>query len=221
MTEEELRQHICRLAESPGKGAQPPFADVAIPLHPDTPVDYEEVRTAIFEASLGPSDFLYHAPIGAPHIDVLRFPPGEGRPFWSYASNGMSDFPQLLPDGTSFRSEVTCFARAEAPVWAELLRTLATFPFRCGTFLHAYHSVPFPLGVVDPQFTYALTIPPFLASDLADARFLGEPLVVMSLICITSEERNRTMAQSSRTLVDDLPDMLDTWLIDGRSAGAA
>lgn len=145
-----------------------------------------------------------------------RFPPTTDRPFWSYATNGMSDFPQVLPDGTTFRSELTCFAKTEDPVWADLLHCLGTFPFRTATFLHTHHTVPFPDGIGDPRFTYALTIPPFLAPGLAQARFLGDSLLVMSVIRITAEERQSAVSTSSRQLVDSLPDTLDSWLIDGR-----
>ncbi len=217
MTEDELREHASRMAERPLSGAQPPFADVAIPLHPDSPVDYGDVRSRLFEAILGAADMLFHTPLGVPHIDVERYPPDDKREFWCYATNGMSDFPQLLPDRTTFRSEIVCCARSEAPAWPELLRVLGTFPFRCSTFLHLYHTVPFPEGVADSRFPYVMTIPPFLASDLARARFLGEPLLVMSVIRITEEECNRAVARSSRTLVNELPDELDTWLIDGRA----
>lgn len=219
MTEDELRSQICRIAGRADTGGQVPFSNVAIPLHPDQPIDYESVRTEMFEAALGPSDAILHPPIGAPHIDVLRFPPTAERPFWAYATNGMSDFAQVLPDGTSFRSELTCFTRAEDSLWADLLVTLGTFPFRCNTFLHLHHTVPFPDGVGDHRFPCTLTIPPFLAPGLFDARFLGGPLLVISVIRITAQERDYAVAHSSRALVDALPDALDTWLVDGRRPG--
>lgn len=216
MTEDELREHASKMAELPMSGVQPPFADVAIPLHPDSPIDYGEVRSQMFEAVLGPSDMLFHSPVGVPHIDVERYPPKDYREFWCYVTNGMSDFPQILPDGSTFRSEISCCARSESAIWPELLRVLGTFPFRASTFLHLYHTIPFPKGVGDQRFTYVMTIPPFLLSDLAKCCFLGEPLLVMSLIRITEAERNLAVKQSSSILVDMLPDLLDTWLIDGR-----
>jgi hypothetical protein len=216
MTEDELREHVCRLAEVPLSGRQPPFAEVAIPLHPDTPVDYEDVRQSAFEAVLGAADFIFHPSLGVPHIDVLRYPPTASREFWCYATNGMSDFPQDLPDGTKFRSELVCCSRSQADDWPELLRVLGTFPFRSATFLHTYHTVPFPNGVGDPRFTYIMTVPPFLTPDLAKVQFLGEPLLVMAVMRITGGERDRAVVESSRRVVDSLPDLLDTWLIDGR-----
>ncbi len=101
-------------------------------------------------------------------------------------------------------------------MWPELLRVLGTFPFRCSTFLHTFHTVPFPAGVGDPRFEYVMTVPPFLTPDLAGVQFLGKPLLVMSLIRITAAERERAVVGSSRTVVNGLPDVLDTWLIDGR-----
>jgi hypothetical protein len=217
VTEDELRQHACQMAGLRPAGVQPPFAEVAVPLHPDSPVDYEDTRSEIFGAVLGPADTLFHAPLGVPHIDVERHPPNHTRPFWCYTTNGMSDFPQSLPDGTTFRSEIMCCSGSEAAIWPELLRVLGTFPFRCSTFLHPYHTVPFPDGVGEPRFTYVMTTPPFLVSNLAKARFLGEPLLVMSTIRITEAERQLAVEESSRTLVERLPDELDTWLIDGRA----
>jgi hypothetical protein len=216
VTEGELLEHICRMAEVPVPKGQPPFVEVAIPLHPDAPVDYQDARSEAFEAVSGPADFIYHPPLGAPHIDVHRYPPVNSRRFWCYATNGMSDFAQDLPDGTGFRSELVCYSGSESARWPELLRTLGTFPFRCSTFLHAYHTVPFPEGVGDARFTYVMTVPPFLTPDLAGVQFLGAPLLVMSVVRITGPERERAVAESSKTVVDSLPDNLDTWLIDGR-----
>ena len=44
MTKEELRQHIVSATDRRGRGEQPPFADVAFPLHPSKPIEYELVR---------------------------------------------------------------------------------------------------------------------------------------------------------------------------------
>lgn len=94
---------------------------------------------------------------------------------------------------------------------------MATFPFRARTFLHCYHTVPWPGGVGSPRFTYIMTIPPFTTPELSRISFLGQELLVMSLIRITDEERQKAVEEGSRVLVDSLPDILDTWLIDGRS----
>lgn len=220
MTEPDLHQHICGMAGMPAKGSQPPFAEVAFPLHPDTPIDYEAVRAAAVEKILGPCDYVLHPAVGAPHVDVYRYPPSVNRPFWCYVTNGMSDFPQVLPDQSLFRSELICATRSEARTAADLLTVLGTMPFRDATFLHLYHTVPFPDGIGDPRFTYVMTIPPFLVEDLVKVAFLGQPLVVMSIIRITAEERQRAAATSSRQVVNSLPDDLETWLLDGRGGGA-
>lgn len=80
MTEDELREHACQMAEVRDAGPQPPF-------------DYEGARVEAFEAVLGPADHIFHTPLGAPHIDLHRYPPCDMREFWCYATNGMSDFP--------------------------------------------------------------------------------------------------------------------------------
>ena len=216
MTEDELRDHITSMVPEHARGPQPPFAHVAFPLHPDSPVDYERERATACERFLGSCDYVFHPSVGAPHIDVYRYPPAADRPFWCYITNGMSDFPQVLPDGSSFRSELMCASGKEGRTPAELLQILGTMPFRSATFLHLYHTVPFPDGVGDPRFTYVMTVPPFLVSDLARIEFLGERLLVMSLIRITKGERLRAVEESSQVVVDSLPDVLDTWLIDGR-----
>ena len=61
-----------------------------------------------------------------------------------------------------------------------------------------------------------MTIPPFLVKELDGLSFLNEPLEVMSVIRITPDEREFAVEYSSRELVDNLPDELGTWLIDGR-----
>lgn len=215
MTEDELLRHICAMAHAESHGGQPPFADVAVPLHPDSPIDYEAVREKAFTEVLGEPDFVYHSFVGAPHVDIYRYPHTEERSFWCYATNGMSDFPQVLPDGTSFRSEITCCCRSPSPAWAELLRVLGTFPFRARTFLHVYHTVPFPDGIGERRFTYVMTIPPFLSPKLHGLSFLGHPLLSMGVIRITEDDRDLAIQNSSQYLVDRLPDELDTWLIDG------
>ena len=216
MTEKELFDHLCAMAERTGRGPQPPFAPVALPLHPDDPIDYGKLREEVMEEALGPADYIFYSSLGAPHIDVSRHPPRVGRPFWCFVTNGMSDFPQLLPDGSTFRSELMCATRESSASAPDLLQVLATFPFRCDTFLHLYHTVPFPEGVENPAFTHVMTIPPFLVPDLAKARFLGERLVLMSIIVITDQERESAVREGSEALVERLPDLLDTWLIDAR-----
>lgn len=216
MTEDELRDHLWSLVPGAVRGPQPPFADVAFPLHPDSPVDYEHERATACERVLGACDYVFHPSVGAPHIDVYRYPPAADRPFWCYVTNGMSDFPQVLPDGSLFRSEITCASSKGGRTPAQLLNVLGTMPFRSATFLHLYHTVPFPDGVGDPRFTYTMTVPPFLVGALARLKFLGERLLVMSLIRITEGERQRAVEESSQVVVDSLPDVLDTWLIDGR-----
>lgn len=216
MTEEELRQHILSATDRRGRGEQPPFADVAFPLHPSKPIDYELVRAEMYERILGRCDGVFHPPTGAPHIDVYRYPPTSDRPFWSYVTNGMSDFGQILPDNSLFRSEIMCASASQWDKAAELLQVLGRMPFEDDTYLREYHTVPFPQGVGDPKFTYIMTIPPFLVKELDDLSFLDEPLEVMSVIRLTPDEREFAVEYSSRELVDNLPDELSTWLIDGR-----
>ncbi|HEX6045405.1 MAG TPA: suppressor of fused domain protein [Pyrinomonadaceae bacterium] len=217
MTEEELRQHILSATDRPGRGEQPPFAEFAFPLHPSRPIDYELVRAQMYERILGPCDGVFHPPTGAPHIDVCRYPPTSARPFWCYVTNGMSDFRQILPDDSWYRSEIMCASASQWDSAAELLQVLGRMPFEADTYLREYHTVPFPQGIEDPKFTYIMTIPPFLVKEFDGLSFLDEPLEVMSVIRITSDEREFAVEHSSRELVDNLPDELDTWLIDGRS----
>jgi hypothetical protein len=220
MTERELFNHICQMASQKPKGLQPPFAETAIPLHPDDPVDYERVRDAACSAVLGPSDFVYHPSLGAPHIDVYRYPPNSERPFWSYITNGMSDFPIQLPNGEYFRAEILAATSGDNPLAAQLLRVLGQVPFSAPTFLHYYHTVPFPQGVLAPQFKSVLLIPPFLASNLATFELLpGESVLLLQVIAITESERKFAMAKGSEKLVEELPDDLSTWLLDGRAMG--
>jgi hypothetical protein len=216
MTEEELRQHILSATDRRGRGEQPPFADTAFPVHPSKPIDYELVRAEMYERILGRCDGVFHPPMGAPHIDVYRYPPTSDRPFWFYVTNGMSDFRQILPDDSSFRSEIMCASASQWDQAAELLQVLGRMPFEDDTYLRQYHTVSFPQGVRDPKFTYIMTTPPFLVKELDYLSFLDEPLEVMSVIPITSDEREFAVEYSSRELVDNLPDELGTWLIDGR-----
>ena len=219
MTEDELFRHICSMATDDAKGRQPPFADVAIPLHPDSPVDYEVVRDAAYSAALGASDFVYHPSVGAPHIDVYRYPKSDEREFVCYVTNGMSDFPLQLPDGTYFRAELLAAVSEPSTSIAELLRVLAQMPFVAKTFLHQYHTVPLPKGVLEEPFTFALIIPPFLAAELQDIPLTStESVTTLQVVGITHEERDIALEHGPAHLVETvLPDELSTWLFDRRS----
>jgi hypothetical protein len=186
MTEEDLRQHILAATDRRGRGEQPPFADTAFPLHPYQPIDYELVRSEMYERILGRCKGVFHPPMGAPHIDVYHYQPTSDRPFWTYVTNGMSDFRQIPPYESSFRSEIMCASASKWDQGAELLQVLGRMPFENDTYLREYHTVPFPQGVGDPKFTYIMTIPPFI-KELGDLSFLDEPLEVMSVIRITSD----------------------------------
>lgn len=109
-----------------------------------------------------------------------------------------------------------CASSSEWRVAAELAEILGSMPFRDDTFLHLYHTVPFPQGIGDPRFTYIMTIPPFLMEKMADMLFLDEPLVMLAVIRITAEERRVAFERSSQFVVATLPNELDTWLLDGR-----
>jgi len=109
-----------------------------------------------------------------------------------------------------------CASASQWDLAADLLQVLGRMPFEDDTYLREYHTVPFPQGVGDLKFTYIMTIPPFLVKELDDLSFLDEPLEMMSVIRITTEEREFAVEYSSRELIDNLPDELGTWLIDGR-----
>lgn len=106
MTECELLDHICQTSGTPARGFQPPYSPAGIPLHPDQPLDYEQERNRCVEAVLGKCDFVYHPALGCPHVDIYRYPTTSDRPFCVYLTNGMSDFPLMLPDGTARRVEL-------------------------------------------------------------------------------------------------------------------
>jgi hypothetical protein len=220
MTEEELFQHICKLADSPAKGLQPPYAPVAIPLHPNQPFDYEAAREEVCSRALGASDFIHHPSVGAPHVDVFRYPPSGDRTYWCYITNGTSDFPIQLPDGTYFRIELLAATRAISEVAPAVLHTLGKMPFEFSTFLHYYHTIPFPQGLPAEPYTFAFLIPPFLAENLrAFPLGSGQTVTLLQVIPITAKERDYAVKHGSRALVEQLPDLLSTWLFDGRARG--
>ena len=221
MTEEELFRHICTSSDDPASGLQPPYAPIAFPVHPDEPVDYEAVREEACSAALGASDLVHHPSIGAPHIDVFRYPPLGERTYWCYVTSGMFDFPIWLPDGTYFRSELLAATHAISNVAPAVLFTLGKMPFAFRTFLHHYHSVPFPQGLPVEPYTYALLIPPFLAEGLRSfPLFPGQTVTLLQVIPITASERKYAVKYGSREFVAQLPDLLSSWLFDGRSGGA-
>ncbi|MFN0199106.1 MAG: suppressor of fused domain protein [Planctomycetaceae bacterium] len=207
---------ICRMAETPRQKPQPPFTMAPILCHPTAPVDYEAVRSEMFKDILGPVDLIFHPSKGAPHVDVERHPPSKDRPYVSFITNGMSDFPQVLPNGSMFRAELFCAAHEFSQDWPDLLNIMGVFPFKEDTFLHNYNTVPFPDGIGDPKFTYAATVPPYLEPRLANLEFLGARLYIFMVIRITDAERGFAVETSTVSLVNELPDVLDTWLIDGR-----
>ena len=216
MTEVELRRHIFEMVGQEVDRVQPPFADVAIPLHPDSPIDYEAVRSEQYEAHLGKSDYIYHPSVGAPHIDVERFPPNADRPFWVYLTNGMSDFPQILPDGELFRSELMLCSTNENVWFAELLKLLGEFPFDRGTFLYYNHTIPLPSPRPDSVRAFGAIIPPFLFERFAEVMLGKDAVAILSVISVAEDEVAFAKDNSTRELIESLPDQMETWLIVGR-----
>ena len=216
MTEAELFDAIVRLSGREPRGIQPPFADFGLPIHPDQPLDYEKERSDFYESILGPLDMMHHPPLGAPHIDVSRHPPTGSRRFWCYVTNGMSDFPQVLPDGRAYRCEIIVCTRVERPNAPQQLQSFGEFPFDRRTFLAASHTIPFTPGTLPDSHPFALITPCFLLPDAHSFQLNGNTVFTISAIAITQSERSYAMASSSSALLDSLPDRFETWLLDGR-----
>lgn len=222
MTERELLDHICQTGGKPAKGYQPPYFDAGVPLHPDQPVDYEQERDQFAQSVLGESDFIYHPALGCPHVDIFRYPATPERPFCVYLTNGMSDFPLILPDGTSRRIElVACTKHVDtrdlnAPdSITQIVRYISLFPFMVQTFLDYFQTIELPVvpGVVRPR--YVALIPPFLLPRLGTISLMGQEVRVISILPLSDQDFQQ-LSQGTRVVdfVESLPDSLETWLFD-------
>jgi hypothetical protein len=159
---------------------------------------------------------MYQPDVGAPHIDVYRYPPNENRQFWVYLSNGMSDFPQNLPGGKTFRSELMVGEKVEHDSLPQIVRLLAEFPFDEATFIYYYHTIPLPTILYDKVLEHGTITPPFLVPDLDVIRKGKDEVKIFAINSISENEREMAIKSGSQKLLDDLPDELETWLIDGR-----
>ena len=218
MTEEELFNDIVRLSEKSPKGPQPPYAPVCWPIHPDSPVDYEGVRCEFYESVLGESDMVYHAAVGAPHIDVFRHPPTKSYPFWCYVTNGMSDFPQVLPNNELLRTELMACVSKPTEGLPDYLHIIGQFPFEYETFLGANHTIALAPGLAGEPFTHAILVDPFLVPEARAFQLDGKTVFTICMAAISESERAFAIEHSSGALLDSLPDQLETWLLDGRSS---
>lgn len=216
LSEENLFNKIVEMSEKDPKGIQPPFAEHGFPIHPQDPVDYESVRSEFYESILGCSDMVFHPSLGTPHIDIYRYPPTKERTFWCYVTNGMSDFPQLLPNEEPYRCELLFCTREDNREVPEYLRVLGEYPFDERTFLSANHTIPIPNHIIGSSHPFVMLIPPFLLEKAHSFDLNNNVVFTISGICITEEERNLAVRNSSEELINGLPDELDTWLLDGR-----
>ncbi len=184
--------------------------------HPDTPLDYEAARQAAYEAALGPPEHHFRPALGAPHVGVARFPPAQGRPFYTFATSGMSDFPQLLADGSELRTELLACCREESPLVANLLHTLALLPFREGSAFEPPLARLLPVGLIRGGFDGVLLAASRLTPGLRSLELGPDRVELLAVIPISGAELRRTGRTSAAELLAALPDRLDTWLLDGR-----
>ncbi|WP_370186104.1 suppressor of fused domain protein [Aeromicrobium sp.] len=111
------------------------------------------------EQWVGPVETVFHEIVSdLVHVDVHLVPAGEGRPFHTLATSGMSDRRMTVPENlrgqVPDRLEVMVMLPPDWPVdevaWVDersywpvrALKVLARFPHEYGTWLGAWHSLP-------------------------------------------------------------------------------
>jgi hypothetical protein len=222
MTERDLFNHVCQLSGLPAKGYQPPYCDAGVPVHPTEPVDYGQERERFAEGVLGESDFIYHPRLGCPHVDILRYPATSERPFCVYLTNGMSDFPLMLPEGGSRRVElVACTKDVDTQdinspdSITQVLRYISVFPFLQLTSIDYFHTIELPIPPQSTRPRYVVLIPPFLLPDLGTIDLMGQQVRVISILPLSDQDFHQLQrGGSAASFIQALPDSLETWLFD-------
>jgi hypothetical protein len=215
MNEQQWRAELLRLSGLPVDTAQVPYVGTAPPLHPDAATDYDQRRLAACEAALGPADMTYRVPVGAPTIDVYRFPPNAERRCWVWITSGMSDFPQCGPEGEALRTELALTASAALEAAPELLRTVGEFPFRAATHVDVFHTLRLPAEQRPPGFFGVLFMPPVHLQAL-DSIDIGapQPVNLLQLLPITLMENATARMQGGLAVLRGLPQVFESFLFD-------
>ena len=101
-------------------------------------------RERLYSEVFGPIATVFHETEqrGA-HIDVYKFDPREGRDFFTYATGGMSTLDQPGLEGDDMaRTELVFYSTSHSPLYPELLRNFAHYPFETGAAIAGWDTVP-------------------------------------------------------------------------------
>jgi hypothetical protein len=171
-----------------------------------------EERERVYEQVFGASDFVYHEMVPfVPHVDIYRFPPTDGRPFFTFVTGGMSDLRMSSPEelGPGFRRVELVFYTSEArPEYPELLRRLAHFPHDNRTWIHWGHTMPNgtpPEPLPGTALDCFLFMPSILQPDFGLGDRLAwrdEPVHLVWCVPITTAECNLKLEQGADALYD-------------------
>jgi hypothetical protein len=111
-------------------------------------MDLQQQRSSHYVKHLGVLEQIHAIRGGTPDqvFQILEFAPGEGRPGWTYISNGMSGLVQPCLDAwtcpPNVNVEVMGYTRERSKSILQVLEELANFPFDAGSCLAVGHVLP-------------------------------------------------------------------------------
>lgn len=166
------------------------------------------VREEHFKSFYGPVATVWHSSSSRlPRVEVLEFGPTSDRPFWTYATNGMSDseqtVPQTAPEWVVPRTELLLYTPERAAWAARLLHSFSRYPFDYGTHFFWWHTVPVggPLDGKDAHLSSLVFLPPYFEADGFDDLSIDDhPIRLLWAVPITEAEREYAMVYGTQKL---------------------
>lgn len=175
-------------------------------------------RDGLYASLFGPVERVYSAALSVfePKIDIHVYPPlPQSRSCYTLITSGMSDKPMYLPKDIAkqhrrfARAEIIAYAHTPDPVFIELLRRVANYPFEQNTWIAPWHTIPngtppeplFPGSELDTVGIAECVVEPdrTISTELKVSR---APVTLLWLLPITSPEREYALANGFDKLLD-------------------
>jgi len=183
------------------------------PSRPEGDIQVIEAVTRHIERHIGSIDFVLHEKRShLVHIDVHHVPPGDGLPFHTLVTSGMSQRAMSVPAGAEDLAYGELFLLLPrewdvAIVWPiDLLRELARYPHEWETWLGCRHTVQngAPPGRFRNDIPFCATLlthPVTLGGELAKLRLPGRSIHFYQLIPLFLEEIRFALLHGPDTLL--------------------
>jgi hypothetical protein len=171
-------------------------------------------RIEAYSAALGtPSNRLFDNSLQSdcPQVDVLIFPPGNARSFFTLITSGMSDKPMYVDDDSPRRAEIILYAAEPNEEYSAWMHWAAHFPFVDKTCLDHGHTIEWPEPLfVDSELSAFLFLYTIVKSDQTMCRDLlvgGDPVDLLWIVPITRAELELKRERG----LGELLDLFDAW----------